>query len=91
MYGNLFSHETHQLNLNHLYLQDASSSTPIIVFLSPGVDVAASVEGMGRKMGFIAENGMFSVVSLGQVFTYSMAKSYMPKHFKKMELNIFTY
>ena len=39
---------------------------PIFVFLSPGVDVAASVEALGRKLGFTADNGRYAVVSLGQ-------------------------
>ena len=37
--------------------QDARPGTPIFVFLSPGVDVAASVEHLGHKLGFTAENG----------------------------------
>ena len=45
---------------------DSSPATPIFVFLSPGVDVAAAVEGMGAKMGFSAENGRYASVSLGQ-------------------------
>lgn len=61
----------------YTYIQDASSSTPIIVFLSPGVDVAASVEGLGRKVGFTIENGMFSVVSLGQVVLVTQWPSQM--------------
>lgn len=47
--------------------QDSGPSMPILVFLSPGVDVAASVEALGRKLGFTKENGNFAVVSLGQV------------------------
>ena len=47
-------------------LQDAAPGTPIFVFLSPGVDVAASVEGLGRKLGFTADTGHYSAVSLGQ-------------------------
>ena len=46
--------------------QDAAPGTPIFVFLSPGVDVAASVEGLGRKLGFTADTGHYSAVSLGQ-------------------------
>lgn len=46
--------------------QDAQPGTPIFVFLSPGVDVAGSVEALGRKMGFTAENGRYFSVSLGQ-------------------------
>ncbi len=37
------------------------------MFLSPGVDVAASVEALGQKLGFTAENGRYAAVSLGQV------------------------
>lgn len=47
-------------------MQDAAPGTPIFVFLSPGVDVAASVEGLGRKLGFTADTGHYSAVSLGQ-------------------------
>lgn len=36
---------------------DAAPSTPIFVFLSPGVDVAASVEALGSKLGYTLENG----------------------------------
>ena len=39
---------------------------PILVFLSPGVDVAASVEALGRKLGFTADAGKYASVSLGQ-------------------------
>ena len=37
------------------------------MFLSPGVDVAAAVEGLGRKSGYTIDNGKYSAVSLGQV------------------------
>ena len=47
-------------------LQDAKPGTPIFVFLSPGVDVAASVEALGRKNGFTADVGKYASVSLGQ-------------------------
>lgn len=46
--------------------QDARPGTPIFVFLSPGVDVAGSVEALGRRLGFTAENGRYFSVSLGQ-------------------------
>lgn len=46
--------------------QDAQPGTPIFVFLSPGVDVAGSVEALGRRLGFTAENGRYFSVSLGQ-------------------------
>jgi len=45
---------------------DASPATPMFIFLSPGVDVAAAVEGMGRKMGMTADVGKYASVSLGQ-------------------------
>jgi dynein heavy chain, axonemal len=45
---------------------DASAAVPMFVFLSPGVDVAASVEALGRKLGYTADNGKYSAVSLGQ-------------------------
>ena len=47
-------------------MQDSVAGIPIFVFLSPGVDVAASVEALGRKVGFTADNGRYAVVSLGQ-------------------------
>ena len=47
-------------------MQDSSPGTPIFVFLTPGVDVAASVESLGKKRGFTADNGKYSSVSLGQ-------------------------
>ena len=47
-------------------VQDASPGVPILVFLSPGVDVAASVEALGRKLGFTADAGRYASVSLGQ-------------------------
>lgn len=45
---------------------DARPGTPIFIFLSPGVDAAAAVEGLGRKLGFTAEAGKYTAVSLGQ-------------------------
>lgn len=36
------------------------------MFLSPGVDVAASVEALGRKHGMTADVGKYFSVSLGQ-------------------------
>lgn len=36
------------------------------MFLSPGVDVAASVEALGRKHGFTLDVGKYASVSLGQ-------------------------
>ena len=47
--------------------QDSSPGTPIFIFLAPGVDVAAAVEALGRKLGFTAAAGMYTSVSLGQV------------------------
>lgn len=45
---------------------DCSPGVPIFVFLSPGVDVAASVEALGRKLAFTADSGKYASVSLGQ-------------------------
>ena len=47
--------------------QDSGPGIPIFIFLSPGVDVAADVEALGKRMGFTAANDKYSVVSLGQV------------------------
>lgn len=47
-------------------MQDSGPGTPIMIFLSPGVDAASSVEAIGRKRGFTAESGRFATVSLGQ-------------------------
>ena len=47
-------------------LQDSAPGTHIFVFLYPVVDVAASVEGLGKKLGFTADTGHYSAVSLGQ-------------------------
>ena len=47
-------------------LQDSSPGVPIFVFLSPGVDVAGSVEALGRKVGYTSENGKYVSISLGQ-------------------------
>ncbi len=46
---------------------DATPATPVFVFLSPGVDVAAAVEALGRVHGMTADTGMYCSVSLGQV------------------------
>ena len=40
-----------------------------MIFLSPGVDVAAAVESLGRRLGYTMDNGKFCVVSLGQVMS----------------------
>ena len=48
-------------------LQDAGPGTPIFIFLSPGLDVAGTVEALGRKVGYTIDNGKYSTVSLGQV------------------------
>lgn len=47
-------------------MQDAAAHVPMFVFLSPGVDVAAAVEGLGRKLGYTADSGKYVSVSLGQ-------------------------
>lgn len=36
------------------------------MFLSPGVDVAGSVEALGRKLGYTLDNGKYVSISLGQ-------------------------
>ncbi|CAD7696266.1 unnamed protein product [Ostreobium quekettii] len=46
--------------------KDASPGVPMFVFLSPGVDVAGSVEALGRQLGFTSDNGGYASVSLGQ-------------------------
>ncbi|KAF6251999.1 flagellar outer dynein arm heavy chain beta [Scenedesmus sp. NREL 46B-D3] len=46
--------------------QDSAPGTPIFVFLSPGVDVAGSVESLGGKLGFTSDAGRYVSVSLGQ-------------------------
>jgi len=48
-----------------LALQDAGPATPVLIFVSPGVDAAASVEAAAKKMGLIAA-GKYASVSLGQ-------------------------
>ena len=46
---------------------DASAATPLFVFLSPGVDVAAAVEGLRRRRGLGPDSpGGYAAVSLGQ-------------------------
>ncbi|MEW5311809.1 MAG: hypothetical protein WDW38_003494 [Sanguina aurantia] len=45
---------------------DGAPGVPIFVFLSPGVDVAASVEALGRRRAFTADAGKYASVSLGQ-------------------------
>jgi len=45
--------------------QDSAAGVPVFVYLSPGVDVAASVEALGRKLGFTADGGRYAAVSLG--------------------------
>ncbi|GBF97683.1 flagellar outer dynein arm heavy chain beta [Raphidocelis subcapitata] len=47
-------------------LQDAGPGTPILALLSPGVDVAASVEALGARLGYTAEGGRYAAVALGQ-------------------------
>jgi dynein heavy chain len=46
--------------------EDCSPGTPIFIFLSPGVDVAAAVEKLGLQLGFTSEAGRYAAVSLGQ-------------------------
>ncbi|KAL4450636.1 hypothetical protein ABPG77_000992 [Micractinium sp. CCAP 211/92] len=66
--GNMLGKEyvtSQSFNLERSFA-DAGPDTPILVFLSPGVDVAASVEALGQKLGFTPENGKYFSVSLGQ-------------------------
>ena len=46
--------------------EDSAPGIPIFVFLSPGVDVAASVEKLGAGLGVSYENNNYAAVSLGQ-------------------------
>ena len=46
--------------------EDSSPGVPIFVFLSPGVDVAAAVEAVGKPLGFTYEAETYASVSLGQ-------------------------
>ena len=46
--------------------EDSAPGTPMFIFLSPGVDVAAAVESLGAKLGYTSENGRYAAVSLGQ-------------------------
>jgi dynein heavy chain len=46
--------------------EDAQPEVPMFFVLSPGVDPVKDVERLGAKLGFTAENGKFSNVSLGQ-------------------------
>lgn len=46
--------------------QDSAPGVPMFVFLSPGVDVAASVEALGKRLGFTPDSGKYTSVSLGQ-------------------------
>jgi hypothetical protein len=55
-----------RLSMSISHAQDSDPGTPILVYLSPGVDVAASVEALGQSMGFTAANGKYASVSLGQ-------------------------
>ena len=48
-----------------LALQDAGPTTPVLIFVSPGVDAAASVEAAARKKGLLAA-GKYTSASLGQ-------------------------
>jgi dynein heavy chain len=57
--------QSYPFNLEKSF-EDAKPGTPIFIFLSPGVDAAAAVEGLGRKLGFTAESGKYAAVSLGQ-------------------------
>ena len=58
-------------------LQDAGPDTPIFIFLSPGLDVAGTVEALGRKLGYTIDNGKYNTVSLGQV-RHKWQRMYLP-------------
>ena len=45
---------------------DASPATPVLVFLSPGVDAAAAVQAAAASRGLSPANGGYAAVSLGQ-------------------------
>lgn len=66
-------------------MQDTKAGIPILVFLSPGVDLAASVESMGRKLGFTPDTGMilsfFPIFHTLFPFSYSKAQIILT-HFK---------
>lgn len=47
-------------------MQDSAPGVPVFVFLSPGVDVAGSVESLGSKLGFTSDTGRYCSISLGQ-------------------------
>ena len=47
-------------------LEDAGPSTPVFIFLSPGVDVAGAVEQLAQERGFTVAQGNYAAVSLGQ-------------------------
>lgn len=47
-------------------LRDAGPATPVLVFLSPGVDAAGAVEALARRRGLAAAAGSYAAVSLGQ-------------------------
>lgn len=46
--------------------QETSASTPTFFILSPGVNPLKDVEKLGKKLGFVFDNGNFHSVSLGQ-------------------------
>ncbi|KDD72747.1 dynein heavy chain and region D6 of dynein motor, partial [Helicosporidium sp. ATCC 50920] len=45
---------------------DCSAAVPVLVLLSPGLDVVAAVEAAGRRAGVSLENGRLTSVSMGQ-------------------------
>ncbi len=47
-------------------LADAGPDTPVLLFLSPGIDAAVAVEAAGARRGFTAAAGRYAAVSLGQ-------------------------
>ena len=63
----LGSHYTESIPYNlERSFEDAQPGIPTFIFLSPGVDVAASVEALGSKLGYTKDIGNYKSVSLGQ-------------------------
>ncbi|KAL4513647.1 hypothetical protein Ndes2526A_g04979 [Nannochloris sp. 'desiccata'] len=63
--GPAFTHTASKNFDLELALQDAGPATPVLIFVSPGVDTATSVEEAAKKKGLIAA-GNYASVSLGQ-------------------------
>ncbi|KAK7507150.1 hypothetical protein BaRGS_00001085, partial [Batillaria attramentaria] len=46
--------------------EESGPATPVFFILSPGVDPLKDVEALGKKLGFMGDNGNFHNISLGQ-------------------------